>query len=561
MYSTSLQYIDGFLCGVVTAVGDPLPSLFGNIFDPAWIRQENSLIVPSIADFEALVEELRAVDCLQDECPYADFLIRTPPPIGARAFNWSALSDKVTLYAHQKEAIEAAITHHRGRSICALEPGEGKTLVGCDFSTHFGYKVLVICPASMRINWRKEYVKGTGRSLKHFTAISFEMIKNRPALLAAKWDAIIVDECHFLKNENKRSDAILPLLEKHKGGLILLSGTLQENCPAELYNQLHAVRPDVFTSRETFMRRYADGQMGTVGLWEERGATNKKELTALTKLLVFRSVDITVKTPIRRSLVYVNPTSEQCVELEKQEFRRVALSREQERAHTFAEKQRILLLRKAHALKMWRTAGLYKAVTAIEKLVELVTVTHPTEKVIVFCYHLDICAIVKAVLDTIGPTVLVTGSTTENKRQNMLDSIREVDGPTRFGVLSIRAIGVGINLAPGATVVVFMELHHVPSKMKQAEKRAHRIPAVNPVSTYWLMLNESHDDRVLQDLVKKEEIISAVLDTPPWLHFHAVERPAVVAPQPVVKRRKVKSRIAPPADTRVRLVNLTVINT
>lgn len=69
---------------------------------------------------------------------------------------------------------------------------------------------------------------------------------------------IIADEAHYLKNyQTQRVKNLLPVLTKSKR-VILLTGTPILNKPAEIYNLMKAVRPDITPSFWDFAERYCD---------------------------------------------------------------------------------------------------------------------------------------------------------------------------------------------------------------------------------------------------------------------------------------------------------------
>lgn len=517
-------------------------------------EEEESEVEIEYPDLDAFMEEVKQHQesgILGGMCPYSDLFFTTPEK---DVFDWSKVPETTTsvIMEHQRDAVNVAVSKHGGRSIIALAPGLGKTMIGSLFATHYGKKVLIVCPASKVIDWRMEYKQWTGRSLSGVYVRSFDAVKTSLKLLEMDCDCVVVDECHKLKGMTDRSEAILPLLARVKA-VILLSGTPQENRPCELFNQLKAIKPDLFTSRMTFSARYAEGKIGSRGVWEERGASHVEELAAIMHVSMYRREDISVvDLPIHRSLIYVNPTTQQNAVLSQLEARRLALVAAEAAAQTPVQKQRIGVARNVHANKMWRTSGEYKAEVCLERIKRIID-SHEDEKVIVFCFHLKHAAKVKDFLDPIGETVLVTGSTPAEKRQTLLQGLRDPSNSTRFGVLTISAIGEGINLAPGVSVVIFLEMDRVPAKMKQAEKRAHRKGAVKQVSTYWMMLEQSCDDANLAKLQDKEVVNSSVLGGKEEMFvFDHTEHPLEPPPKPEVTAKRAKRAPAAPRVKRVK---------
>ena len=148
----------------------------------------------------------------------------------------------------------------RNNALIGDEPGVGKTAQAILLSNAIGAKrTLVICPASLRLNWRREIWAWStipnvqvycvmknkdGVSLEHdYVVISYDMLRN-PAILDAlmqqRWDHMIVDEAHYFKDPkgNKRVKPICApdCLPSVVGRITPLSGTIMPNQPRECYN-------------------------------------------------------------------------------------------------------------------------------------------------------------------------------------------------------------------------------------------------------------------------------------------------------------------------------------
>jgi SWI/SNF-related matrix-associated actin-dependent regulator 1 of chromatin subfamily A len=78
------------------------------------------------------------------------------------------------------------------------------------------------------------------------------------------------------------------LFQKGATRVLLLSGTPALSRPAELFNQIKAVSPDLFRNFVSFAVRYCDGRQGRFA-FEAKGATNTEELAAiLEKTIMIR---------------------------------------------------------------------------------------------------------------------------------------------------------------------------------------------------------------------------------------------------------------------------------
>ena len=135
------------------------------------------------------------------------------------------------------------------------------------------WPVLVVCPSSLRFNWRDEFVKWLGIPASDINImlsgadgirgrvciISYDLVhKHRDALLAAHFQLVICDEAHYLKSiDAKRTTSTLPLVKQARRALFL-TGTPALSRPAELFTQVHALAPRMFPTMRSFGLRYGD---------------------------------------------------------------------------------------------------------------------------------------------------------------------------------------------------------------------------------------------------------------------------------------------------------------
>lgn len=134
-------------------------------------------------------------------------------------------------------------------------------------------EVLVINSASQPISGQQR-----------FYITSYSLVTSlQPQIDALGCQAIIADECHYLKNPRaKRTKTILPMLHNARRA-IMLSGTPALSRPYELFPQLNAIDPYSWASPKEFGKRYCRSKRKRSGGGEYRGATNISELHALLK--------------------------------------------------------------------------------------------------------------------------------------------------------------------------------------------------------------------------------------------------------------------------------------
>jgi len=174
-----------------------------------------------------------------------------------------------------------------GGTLIADDMGLGKTMQGIGIinATPKAEKILVISQANMRIKWGREIEKwktntaltvGLAESSTfpetNVCVINYDILqKNIDAMRAIKWDLIICDEAHNMKNpEAQRTQAVLGDLLDMDGSKALplsdigkyvhLTGTPKPNRIDELWPLISSTRPDIWGSGpedfQIFKNRY-----------------------------------------------------------------------------------------------------------------------------------------------------------------------------------------------------------------------------------------------------------------------------------------------------------------
>jgi hypothetical protein len=170
------------------------------------------------------------------------------------------------------------------------EMGLGKTIqaIGILNACPELKRVLVICPASLKLNWKRELERWCVRKRpilvadsKLFAAladgvtiVNYDVLhKHEETLRTTDWDALICDEAHFLKNPGARRTQMVfgskaTKKEKASGmvdvpGLaakkrILLSGTPIANKPVELFPLISYLDPVTWGNEWKFKQRYCN---------------------------------------------------------------------------------------------------------------------------------------------------------------------------------------------------------------------------------------------------------------------------------------------------------------
>lgn len=198
-----------------------------------------------------------------------------------------ALMDaQVDLNPHQIEAASFALQSPLSKgSILADEVGLGKTIeagiVLCQYWAERKRHLLVICPASLREQWkteleekfsldavileRKNYIPKLLSLTDKAIIISYNMAaKIEQDLMTVAWNLVVFDEAHKLRNvykeSNKTGQAISRALKDRKK--LLLTATPLQNSLMELYGLSSLIDDNIFGDDRSFRMQYVTSAVG-----------------------------------------------------------------------------------------------------------------------------------------------------------------------------------------------------------------------------------------------------------------------------------------------------------
>ena len=132
--------------------------------------------------------------------------------------------------------------------------GSGKTLTSIAIAQNSESNVVVIVPASLIDNYKKEIEK-FGNNLKNFTIMSFE--KSAKLNLNLKDKILIVDEAHRLRNPYRMDAKNIINSSKEASKIILLTGTPFVNRPSDIAPLINIIkRSNVLPLKKSFDEKY-----------------------------------------------------------------------------------------------------------------------------------------------------------------------------------------------------------------------------------------------------------------------------------------------------------------
>lgn len=353
---------------------------------------------------------------------------------------------------------------------------------------------MVICPASLRINWKREAEKwliskpeigivldGKNYPDGDLIICNYEILGKHESIKATKWDIIIADESHYCKGKSQRTKNTLSLRSDR---WVFLTGTPILNRPAEIWNIAHKCAPKLFPNWWGFAKRYCDMKETPFGM-DTRGASNLGELNQKLSTFMIRRKKVDVLKdlpPKRRQIIELPPTKEMRIVLDRENMqwkvheetmaRLVArrdqaalLNDEQEYRGAANELKQAYKVAFGDMAKVRQEVALAKLPLCIAHIKDLL---ESVDKILVFCRHKAVAANLMEELKDFGAVVLM-GDTAMNERQKAVDAMQN-DPKCRVFVGSIQAAGVGITLTAASTVV-FVEPDWTPALLSQCEDR------------------------------------------------------------------------------------------
>lgn len=433
-------------------------------------------------------------------------------------------------------------------------PGLGKTiqvvgLLNIDASIN---RVLLVVPASLKINWKREIERWSTRPLKvvilegrrpspidpaaNVLIANYDIVSGwLEPLKAAQFDLLVLDEAHKIKNARTAwTKAIVEIAPSCKRRVIV-TGTPIKNRPVELITQLRLLESDLVKSWRYFVTRYCNGHQQTVRtqgggqrmVWITDGESNLPELQdRLRSTVMIRRLkaDVLVDLPAKRRTVLCLPKNgaANTVGREKDGWGKLADQiAEVEAIVAIADadedrpryEEAVAKLRRLQFVAFEEIARL-RHDTALAKLPAAATflvdqLEGGLDKVVVFAHHHDVIDGLREALAEYGPVTL-TGDDSAVARDEAVSRF-QADPTCRVFLGSITAAGVGLTLTAAHTVV-FVEATYVPSEMQQCEDRCHRIGQRDAVDVIHLVLDGSIDADMAHKLVEKQDVIDRALD-------------------------------------------------
>ena len=400
---------------------------------------------------------------------------------------------KATLRSYQAFGVKYAL--HQKRTLLGDDMGLGKTIqaiasmaaLKAEGKHHF----LVVCPASVLINWAREIEKHSTmnvtkihgldeealyrwRTTGDVAVTTYESISRFALPDKFTFDMLVVDEAHYVKNPDaQRTVAMGKLLPKAEY-VLYMSGTPLVNRVDEMCFLVKCLQPDIAQKLES---------VKTISTAEQ-----------------FRS---------ELAPVYLRRTKEDVLRelpelIEKEQW--CSLSEKEYGVYKSAvQSGNLMAIRQVS----WQMDNIEES-TKAQRLMEICNdVMESGRKAIVFSFFRNTLDKVCTLLGD-RCSEIISGDISPARRQEIVDTFNSAAAGAVL-VSQVQAGGTGLNIQ-SASVVIFCEPQLTPAIENQAIGRAHRMGQTRDVLVYRLLADDTVDERMLEILSGKQKEFDSFAD-------------------------------------------------
>ncbi|KAJ1529567.1 hypothetical protein ONE63_006338 [Megalurothrips usitatus] len=434
-------------------------------------------------------------------------------------------------------------------------------------------RALVVSPSSLVLNWQKEFDRWLGKHrLRTFAVdqknkviefarlthvpvmlISYEMLmRNFDDISNIKFDILVCDEGHRLKNNNIRTSVLLNQLDIK--ARILLTGTPIQNDLQEYFALVDFVNPGILGSAAEFRREFeepivASQEPNCAQIVRRLGEERAGELNSKTSCFILRRTQAVINQylPTKTEVVvFIKPAFIQKL------LCRAALDWWENRDSTPGSGEGVCHLGVMTALKkicnhpalircedffdeeagmdsktyqeslLQELSDLYNAhdgtiavhhsakLTVVRRLLEHIICLR--ERVVLISYFTQTLDLLSSLCDEMGlKCSRLDGSTPASQRTNIVDEFNSSYSKNVVFLLSARAGGVGLNLT-GASRLVLFDSDWNPATDAQAMSRIWRDGQKQSVYIYRLLTCGTIEEKIFQRQLSKAGLSGAVVD-------------------------------------------------
>lgn len=386
---------------------------------------------------------------------------------------------------------------------------------------------LVVCPASLVLNWKSELAR-FAPSLQVRTVVgdsatraalladvqegevlvtSYDLLKRDAAHYAAiRFHYAVLDEAQYIKNHNTQNARAVKGLQTVQR--FALTGTPVENRLSELWSIFDFLMPGFLFSYPKFRERFEQPAVRD---------GDREALAALSRmcapfLLRRLKQDVLEELPPKTEIEHRIPLGE----VQRKTYAATALAMREElqqkgaptrlQALTMLTRLRQICCDPSLCFENYRGDSA-KLTRCLELTREAVETGH---RVLLFSQFTSMLAILERHLTEENiPFYTLQGSTPREKRAAMVEAFNSEKGAPVF-LISLKAGGTGLNLTAADVVIHYDPWWNVAAQ-NQAADRAHRIGQQRPVQVYKLIAEGTVEEKITALQHMKQSLADAVV--------------------------------------------------
>lgn len=425
------------------------------------------------------------------------------------------LNSRFEPYPFQLEDVDILLRRHK--CILGNDMGCGKTHESVRVGMSLPMKKLIICPASLRLNWEREinivdadaeieviYSNTKKINLKEWNIIGYSSVeKHYDTLNKAHIQCIFVDEAHFCqavansgKPSSKRALAVLKLTAT-AGWVYPITGTPITNRNKNLYNILQMINHPL-TRRDnaffTYGKQYCDGKRNKFG-WNFEGNSNSEELHFLINSYMIRHLKSEVLPNLKKQRQSIP------LKVNLNGYNKALKEYFDSRDNEDDDKTILSLLMKAR---------MSLAKEKVSESIDLASsiIQNNNQIIIATCFTAVVEEVEKVFKDNVCKIV---GGMSDIKKQEAVDMFQS--GQKQVMVLNIDAGGVGITLT-ASHIMIINDLPWTTGQLTQVEDRICRTGQTAEYSIIYYMtaIGAVVEEKMVNSLTSKSNNINTVVD-------------------------------------------------
>lgn len=518
-----------------------LAALAGEYFDHASVLRPEAY-----ASFDTFLEKARSIDpefrCYPDAL---EMVIGQRERQGRVTLMENVYTDETLdalltapLYPYQKEGVRFAVK--AGKAIIADEMGLGKTVQAiCCAEIYLRQQmvenVLIVCPTSLKYQWKSEIEKWTGRAtvliegyatrrLELYQAaapykiVSYQSLANDiKSLNRLSVDLLIMDEVQRLKNWNTGLAQAVRRIDSHYS--VLLSGTPLENKLDELVSIVQLADPYCLSPLYRFRHEHIVTDPAT---GKTIGYKNLSDIRQrLSGTLIRRTKQsVRLQLPGRTDQYLLIPMTQQ--QSSRHEELRTAVARlvsKWARTKFLSEEERRRMLLMLGQMRMLADSTFIidqnldtrhdvKVSEAMNILSD--ALEGSDTKVVIFSEWERMARLMAMELDARGLSyAFLHGGVEDRKRNDIIEHFQN-DSQCRI-FLSTDTGSTGLNLQT-AGILINLDLPWNPAVLEQRIGRIYRIGQDEPIQVLNLVSKDSIEERMIDRLRFKRSLFEGALD-------------------------------------------------